>query len=35
MYKFRQTHDARMKEPTNVPNRRNKLPAEDFTYGMP
>ena len=35
MYKFRQTHDARMKEASNVPGKRNRLPPEEFTYGMP
>ena len=35
MYKFRQTHDARMKEAAGVSNKGTKLPPEEFTYGMP
>lgn len=35
MYEFRKTNDARMKEATGIPNKVNKLPSEDFTYGMP
>ena len=35
MYQFRQTHDARMKEASGFPQKNNKLPPEEFTYGMP
>ena len=34
-YNFRKSNDARMKESSGMPNKVNKLPPEDFTYGMP
>ncbi|CAI2374087.1 unnamed protein product [Moneuplotes crassus] len=35
IYKFRQQHDARVKEPKIGAGRRNNLPPEEFTYGIP
>ena len=35
MYKFRQTNDARMKEAGDIAGKRNRLPHEEFTYGIP
>ena len=35
MYEFRRTHDARMKEASGFPRRQNRLPPQEFTYGIP
>ena len=35
MYQFRQTHDARIKEASGIPQKRHRLPPQDFTYGIP
>ena len=35
MYKFRQSHDARMKEGSNIGHIRKRLPPQEFVYGQP
>ncbi len=34
-YKFRQENDARVKEPKMRAGRKDNLPPNEFTYGMP